>query len=140
MQTDPSAQRSCARAPNLLFTTLVLALATAPVAGADDFREFSSQGLPGSQGVIVRVKHPAGWNKVPTDDPMALAELRGPQGRLTGILQIGRGRRRPDMAALCTPEHARTMLQNLTAREPDARLTDVLFRRVQGRPAYEIRY
>jgi hypothetical protein len=74
------------------------------------------------------------------DDPMALAELRGPEGRVTAILQIGRGRQRQDMAALCTPERAGTMLRGITAGAPDARVTEVLARPRGGRPAYEIRY
>lgn len=77
---------------------------------------------------------------VPVDDPMALAELRGPHGGLTGILQIARGRQRNDMAMLCRPDRVRTMLQNLAGGEQDTRVTDVLARQHQGRPAYEIRY
>ncbi len=109
-------------------------------AHAEDFKEFTSQGLPRSQGFVVRLNHPPQWQKVPTADEMALAELRGPQDGLTGILQIGRGRQRKDIATLCTAERARTMLGNLTARDPDTRVTDVVARPHQGRPAYEIRY
>lgn len=118
---------------------LLLAAATAS-AQADDFREFSSRGLPRSQGVVVRVSHPPQWRRVPLDDEMAIAELRGPQGGLTGILQIGRGRRRNDIETLCKPDRARTMLAQVTATNNDARVTDVMARAHQGRPAYDIRY
>ncbi len=120
----------------LLMTTLVC-----PPLRADELREFSSRGLRGSQDVDVRVRHPAGWKKVETDDGMALIELRGPQGALTGILQIGRGRRqRTDMEVLCHPERARTMLQNPGAQEPGTRVTEVVARTSAGRPGYEVRY
>lgn len=120
---------------------LVLASACASIAGAQaqDWKEFSSQGLPGSAGIVVRVRHPAAWKKVTVDDDMALAELRGPQGGLTGILQVGRGRHRDDMEALCKPDYARTMLQH-AGEEPGVRITDVVARRHEGRPAFEIRY
>ena len=88
----------------------------------------------------MRVNHPPQWRMVPAADDMALAELRGPHGSLTGILQISRGRQRNDMATLCKPERARMMLRNLTGGEQDTRVTDVRASRRQGRPAYEIRY
>jgi hypothetical protein len=109
-------------------------------AAAQEFREFTSQGLHGSEGVVVRVSHPSHWRKVEVDDEMALAELRGTRGRLTGILQVGRGQRRHDMASACAPERARTMLQNVAAEDTDARVMDVFARQHQGRPAYEVRY
>jgi hypothetical protein len=85
--------------------------------------------------VVVRVSHPTAWKNVALDDPMALAELRGPQGPLTGILQIGRGRPQGDMASLCQPERAQTMMRNA-----EARVTDVVARQHEGRPAFEVRY
>lgn len=103
-------------------------------------REFSSRGLPGSQGLVIRLQYPAAWRRVDTDDELALAELRGTAGGLTGILQVGRGLIRADMAQACRPEAARTMLQNLDAQDPDTRVTDVLARLHEGRPAYELRY
>ena len=109
-------------------------------AAAQEFREFSSQGLPGSEGVAVRVSHPSHWKKVEVDDEMALAELRGTRGPLTGILQVGRGQLRHDMASACAPERARTMLQNLAAEDADARVMEVFARRHEGRAAYEVRY
>jgi hypothetical protein len=124
-------------------TVTVLALTTlvCPPLRADEFREFSSRGLRGSADLDVRVQHPASWKKVETDDEMALVELRGPQGALTGILQIGRGRRqRTDMEALCHPERARTMLQNPGVQQPDTRITDVVARTTAGRAGYEVRY
>jgi hypothetical protein len=123
--------------------TVTLAFASASAASAleaPEFAVFDSSGLPGSRGVNVRVRHPAGWKKVEVDDDMALAELRGPQGRLTGILQIGRGRQQAGMEQLCRPERARTMLQNLAAEDADVRVTDVVARQHEGRPGYEIRY
>ena len=44
------------------------------------------------------------------------------------------------MEALCKPERARRMLQNLANAEQGTRVTDVQARQRQGRPAYEIRY
>jgi hypothetical protein len=120
--------------------TLAVTIAAMPLARAEGFREFNSRGLPRSQGVVLRVNHPPQWRMVPAGDDMALAELRGPQGSLTGILQISRGRQRNDMATLCKPERARTMLQNLAGGEQDTRVTDVRASQRQGRPAYEIRY
>ena len=117
---------------------LALALTGLTPAQADDFREFDSRGLPGSQGIVVRMRHPAAWRKVKTDDEIALAELRGPEGKLTGILQVARGRRQAGAEALCAPERARTMLQQLEAS--DARVTDVVSRSHDGRPGFEIRY
>ena len=102
-----------------------------------EFTEFSSRGLPRSRGIEVRVSHPPHWRRVETDDEMALAELRGAEGPLTGILQIGRGRRRADIAALCVPERARSLLGQ---PGEDTRVTDVVARPHQGRAAYEIRY
>jgi hypothetical protein len=119
---------------------LAVTLAAMSLARAEDFREFNSKGLPRSQGVVMRVSHPPRWRMVPIGDDMALAELRGPHGGITGILQISRGRQRNDMATLCKPERARTMLQNLTGREQNTRVTDVRASQRQGRPAYEIRY
>lgn len=118
---------------------LALCAALAP-AGAQDLREFSTRGLPASQGVVVRISHPAEWQRVGVDDDGVLAELRGPHGRLTGILQIGRGRLRADMQSQCAPERARTMLEGLGEQEPDARVTDVFARTQEGRPGYEVRY
>lgn len=109
-------------------------------AGAQESREFSSQGLRGSEGVVVRVSHPSHWRQVAVDDEMALAELRGTRGRLTGILQVGRGQLRHDMASACAPERARTMLQNVAAEDADARVMEVFARQHEGRPAYEVRY
>jgi hypothetical protein len=124
----------------LLLAALASAAATA-AAAADESREFSSRGLRGSEGVVVRITHPAAWKKVETDDEMALVELRGPHGALTGILQVGRGRRqRTDMEALCHPERARTMLQDPAAQEPDTRVTEVVARSTGGRAGYEVRY
>jgi hypothetical protein len=119
---------------------LFAALCALPAARAQDFQEFSSKGLPRSEGVVVRVSHPAHWKMVEVDDEMALAELRGTRGRVTGILQVGRGQQRPDIASVCLPERARTMLQKLEGDEADARVTDVFARRHEGRPAYEVRY
>jgi hypothetical protein len=112
----------------------LLCAALAP-AHAQEFAQFSTKGRPGTQGVEVRVSHPRAWKTVPVDDPMAVAELRGPHGRLTAILQIGRGRPQADMASLCKPERAQTML-----RDADARVTDVIAREHQGRPAFDLRY
>jgi hypothetical protein len=127
----------------VLTVPLLLASALTAVANAQevpDFREFDSARLPGSRGVSVRVRHPASWKKVEVDDEMALAELRGPQGRLTGILQIGRGRQQEGIEGLCRPERARTMLQSLGAEDSDVRVTDVVARQHEGRAGYEIRY
>lgn len=127
----------------VLSASLLLASALTSLANAQeapDFKEFDSARLPGSRGVSVRVRHPASWKKVDVDDDMALAELRGPQGPLTGILQIGRGRRQEGIEALCRPERAPTMLQSLGAEESDVRVTDVVARQHAGRPGYEIRY
>lgn len=126
-------------APSVL-AVLLLAWLASPAARGQDWRTFDSQGLPGSEGVAVRLDHPAHWQRVAVDDAMALAELRGAEGGVTGILQVGRGRPRPDIAALCRPERARTMLQQLSGQEADARVTDVVARRHEGRPAFEIRY
>jgi hypothetical protein len=119
---------------------LALAIAVLAPARAEDFREFSSKGLPGSQGIAVHVRHPAGWKRVDVDDEIAMAELRGPQGKLTGILQVARGLRRADTEASCHPDRARSMLQNLAGEESDARVTDVVARSRDGRPGFEIRY
>lgn len=119
---------------------LALAGAAPGPARAQEFTEFSSAGLPGSRGMVLRILHPATWKKVPVEDELALAELRGPQGPLTGILQIGRGRQRQDTASLCQPGRARTMLGDLAAREPGTRVTDVVARMHQGRAAFELRY
>lgn len=124
----------------VVIATLALAMSPVRAQESQEFREFNSSGLPRSQGVVVRVSHPAQWKKVVVDDEMALAELRGPQGGLTGTLQIGRGRQRQDMDAICQPGRARTMLQNLAAEEQDTRVTDVVARMHEGRPAFDIRY
>jgi hypothetical protein len=119
---------------------LALAFALVPAVHGEEFMEFSSKGLPGSQGVDVRVRHPAGWKKVDVEDDIGLAELRGPQGQLTGILQVARGLRRPGMEANCDPQRAPTLAQHLASDESDARVTDVFARSSEGRPGYEIRY
>lgn len=121
------------------FLTAALALTCALSARAEALAEFSSQGLRGSHGLVVRLLHPASWKNVASDDELALAELQGPHGRLTGILQVARGRRQADIETLCRPERARTMLQNLGPEE-SARVTDVVARGIGGRPGYEIRY
>ena len=69
------------------------------------------------------------------EDDMALAEFRGPQGRLTGILQIGRGRQRQDMESLCRPERASTMLHDLSTQVSGARVMEAFARPRTGRPA-----
>lgn len=117
-----------------------LGCAAAAWAQAGEFSEFDTQGLPRSQGIVVRVSHPAHWRKVPSDDEMALAELRGAENGLTGILQIGRGRQRSDMESLCKPERASTMLRNLAEGDPDTRVTDAVARTHQGRAAFALRY
>jgi hypothetical protein len=124
----------------VLRPALALSCACLSPVGAQDLRQFSSKGLPGSQGVVVRVQHPIAWKMVDIDDDMALAELRGPHGRLTAILQVGRGRKRSGAETQCQPEEARTMLQDSAALESDARVTDVFARSSEGRPGYEIRY
>lgn len=129
-----------AGSPAALAALAALFACTGLPAHAEDFKEFTSRGLPLSQGVVVRVLHPPLWRPIAVDDAMAIAELRGPQGELTGILQIGRGRRRGDMGALCRPERARTLLSQWAAANDDTRVTDVVARAHQGRPAYEIRY
>jgi hypothetical protein len=117
------------------FLLALLALLGAP-AQAQDFREFRI----GARGIVVRVSRPANWQQAATDDEQVLAELRGAQGPLTGILQIGLGLPREDAASLCQPERAPTMLQQLPLDEADARVTDVVARRHEGRPGYELRY
>jgi hypothetical protein len=119
---------------------LAMACAWASAAAAEGFAEFNSKGLPGSEGIVVRVRHPAGWKKVPIEDALAIAELRGTQGRLAGILQVGRGQHRSGVDALCAPDRARTMLQKLSGDESDTRVTDVVARKTDGRAGYEIRY
>ena len=114
-------------------------LAAAP-AFAQAWATFESRGLPRSQGVLVRVPHPADWRRVAPEDELALAELRGAQAGLTGILQIARGQRHADIGALCRPERARTMLADLEAQAPGTRLTDVVARAHKGRPGFELRY
>jgi hypothetical protein len=123
--------------PAALAALALLACTDASRAQAPEFAEFSSRGLPRSRGIEVRVSHPPHWRRVETDDAMALAELRGSEGHLTGILQIGRGRRRADIAALCVPERALSLLGQ---PGEDTRVTDVVARAHQGRAAYEIRY
>lgn len=114
-------------------------MAIAPVR-AEDFTTFDSTGLRGSEGIVVRVSHPSHWKKVPLADEMALAELRGKEGSVTGILQVGRGHRQHDMQALCNPERARTMLQGIADREPGTRVTDVVALEHEGRPGFDLRY
>lgn len=115
-------------------------LAVACSAFAADLQEFSTAGLPRSEGIVVRVAHPAAWRRVDTDDPSAIAELRGPQGRVSAILQVGRGEKRADIAAVCEPQRAATMLQNVSAQEPGTHVTEVFARKLDGRPAFELRY
>lgn len=62
--------------------TLASAWIAAAPAQPAPFAVFSTQGLPGSQGLEVRVRHPAASKPVPTEDAYALAELRGPEGKL----------------------------------------------------------
>lgn len=119
---------------------LALAGAAAAPAQADDFRELTTRGLPGSQGIAVRVQHPADWKRIDSDDAAALVELRGPEGRLSGILQIARGRRRLGAEAQCQPDRAQDMLRHMAADEADARVKDLFARTVDGRPGYELRY
>lgn len=116
------------------------ACAALSAAEAAEFKAFSTSGLPRSEGVVVRLSHPAHWKPVPLDDGMALAELRGPHERATGILQIGRGGKRDDMEALCRPDRARTMLQGLVEQDPGTRVTQVLARKLEGRAAFDLRY
>src|SRR5688572_27219141 len=87
--------RNCATSG--IVATLAVTFAAMSLARAEDLREFNSKGLPRSHGIVVRLHHPPQWRMVPVDDDMALAELRGPHGSLTGILQIARGRQRNDM-------------------------------------------
>jgi hypothetical protein len=128
----------------MLRKAITAALALSSAFGADvraqDWAGFSSAGLPGSRGVVVQLRHPATWKKVVPDDDMALAELRGPSGALTGILQVGRGRKRTDMQALCHPGRASTMLQDASAQESGVRITDVVARATGDRPGFEVRY
>ncbi len=126
--------------PRLIAATLAATLVAASPAGAEDLATFDSAGLPGSQGVVVRLRHPSHWKAVRLDDEMALAELRGTQGGLTGILQVGRGGRHNDVQALCKPERARTLLQGIDEAEPGTRVTDVVARNHEGRPGFEVRY
>jgi len=114
----------------------VVLLALSANAQAQEFRELRT----GAAGVVVRVRHPVQWQQVTPEDDGALAEVRGPQGPLTAILQVGLGQPRADIATLCKPERALTMLQNLQADEADARVTDVVARTHEGRPAYDVRY
>ena len=137
MSTIPATGRQpCARGALLL----ALACALPLPAAAQGMREFNSRGLPRSEGMAVRLQHPSHWQRVPVDDELALVELRGRQGPLTGILQIGRGGRRADMATACRPERARTLLQGIAGKEPGTRVTDVFARSHEGRPAFELRY
>lgn len=123
-----------------LAVLLALAAACAAQAQAQAWKDFSSKGLHRSKGVVVRVSHPPEWKKVEADDLLALAELQGPHGDLTGILQIARGGRRSDMEAACRPENAQTLLQGLAGDEAGTRVTDVFARKHQDRPAFEVRY
>jgi hypothetical protein len=120
-------------------TFLLLAAATAH-AQPQDLATLDTKGIARSAGLSVRVQHPAAWKRVRSDDELALAELRGPQGGLTAILQVSRGAARADMAELCKPERARTMLTDVNNHEPGTRVTDVFARTWQGRPAFELRY
>lgn len=120
---------------------VLLGLLAAAPAHAQDFAPFSTRGLAGSEGLVVRLSRPPAWRRAALEDPLAIAELRGPWEGLTGIVQIGRGRRRADIAALCTPDRARTLLARPAGdEERDARVTDVVARARAGRPAYDIRY
>lgn len=124
-----------------IIAALVAGAAGAPwPAQSADFVEFDSRGLRGSEGVVVTMRHPAGWKKVRSDDELALAELRGPHGRLTGIVQVARGRHRAGMEDLCHPGRARSMLQNLPADAADTRVTEVVARTMDGRPGFELSY
>jgi hypothetical protein len=122
----------------LLLVLPLLALAVA--ASADDFVESGTRGLPGSKGIDVRVRHPADWKRIDSEDPAAIVELRGPEATVSGILQVARGRRRVGADAQCEPDRARSMLQHMAADEADARVTDIFARSVDGRPGYELRY
>lgn len=125
--------------PRVPALALALAAILLPARAAeDDFRSFDTRGLPGSQGISIRLAHPAAWRKVRAEDEAALAELRGPHGGVTGIVQVGRGQRRADIAELCRPERAHTMLQS--AADPDLNVLEVVAREHEGRPGYEIRY
>lgn len=119
---------------------LVLALAAQGAVPANESRTFHSKGLPRTHGIAIRIDLPPAWRRVEPADELAIAELRGPQGRLTGTLQIARGQRRADMATACRPERARTMLERLSKQEPDARMTSAIAREHEGRPAFELRY
>jgi len=136
----PGDNRRVGSRTTILPAAVALLFSAAPPAQAQDLADFSSRGLPRSDGFIVRLQHPAAWKEVEPDDALALAELRGPQGSLTGILQVARGQQRGDMSAVCHPQRAQTMLRDLTSREPGTRVTDVLARMHQGRQAFEIRY
>lgn len=116
------------------------ALAPPAAVASEAFTIFESRGLPRSEGMVVRLSHPPAWKRVAPDDELALAELRGPHADLLAILQVARGRRHADMAALCQPERARTMLMDIAGKEPGTRVTDVVARSHQGRAAYEVRY
>jgi hypothetical protein len=119
------------------FTAAALAALLANAqAHAQDFRELRT----GAAGVVVRVRHPVQWQQVVPQDAGALAEVRGPQGPLTAVLQVGLGQPRADIASVCKPERALTMLQNLQGDEADARVTDVVARTHEGRAAYDVRY
>jgi hypothetical protein len=122
------------------FATLAATIVAISPVHAQDFATFDSTGLRGSEGVAVRVSHPSTWKRVLPDDDMAVAEFRGTEGSLTGVLQIGRGHRRHDVQALCSPERARTMLQGIADREPGTRVTDVVARKHEGHAGFDIRY
>ncbi|MCG2591725.1 hypothetical protein LZ009_02920 [Ramlibacter sp. XY19] len=115
-------------------------LLLAVVARADDFVESSTRGMPGSKGMELRLQHPADWKRIESEDPAALIELRGPEGDVSGILQVARGRRRLGADAQCEPDRARSMLQHMASDEADARVTDLFARSVDGRPGYALRY
>jgi hypothetical protein len=138
-----ASRRICPQNPRVNRRTpflLALAWLLLSPAQAQDVRTFSSKGLALSKGVVVRVSHPAQWKMVPGDEEGVLAELQGPQGKLTGILQVARGRKRNDMATACQPERAATMLQQVAEQEQGARVTDAVARVHEGRPAFELRY
>ncbi len=124
----------------VLFASLLAAGTATPAAAQEAWASFDSRGLPRSEGARVRLQHPPGWKRVAPSDAMALAEWEGTQGELTSVLQVARGRPQTDMEALCRPERARTLLQDIAGHEPGTRMTDVVARKVQGRPAYELRY
>jgi hypothetical protein len=125
---------------------LLPALALACIAGpspslSQALGEISIRDASRAPGVLsVRVQRPLEWKPVVPDDPQALAELRGPLDGLGGTLQIGRGARVHDIAALCAPHRAPTMLRAVESAEPGTRVTEVRATTHQGRPAFAVGY